>query len=106
MANPYLAFSALLMAGLDGIEKKIHPGDPMEKDIYGLSPEELKDIPQLPGSLEEALEALEADHDFLLRGDVFTKDLLETWIEFKREKEIKLSKNRPTPLEFMLYFDA
>jgi len=106
MANPYLAFSALLMAGLDGIEKKIHPGDPMEKDIYGLSPEELKDIPQLPGSLEEALQCLEADHDFLLRGDVFTKDLLETWIDYKRTKEIKASKNRPTPLEFMLYFDA
>lgn len=106
MANPYLAFSALLMAGLDGIEKKIHPGDPMEKDIYGLSAEELKDIPQLPGSLEEALQCLEADHEFLLRGDVFTKDFLETWIDFKRTKEIKASKNRPTPLEFMLYFDA
>jgi glutamine synthetase len=105
-ANPYLAFSALMMAGLDGIEKKIHPGDPMEKDIYGLSPEELKDIPQLPGSLDESLEALENDHEFLLRGDVFTKDLLETWIDYKRTVEIKASKQRPTPLEFMLYFDA
>jgi glutamine synthetase len=106
MANPYLAFSALMMAGLDGIENKIHPGDPLEKDIYGLSPEELKGVPTLPGSLEEALQELEKDHEFLLKGDVFTRDLLETWIDHKRTKEINMSKNRPTPLEFMLYFDA
>jgi len=106
MANPYLAFAALLMAGLDGIENKIHPGDPLEKDIYGLSPEELKGVPTLPGSLEEALQELEKDHEFLLKGDVFTRDLLETWIDHKRTKEINMSKNRPTPLEFMLYFDA
>jgi glutamine synthetase len=105
-ANPYLAFAALMMAGLDGIEKKIHPGDPLEKDIYGLSPEELKDVPTLPGSLEESLRELEKDHDFLLKGDVFTKDVLETWVDHKRTKEINASKNRPTPHEFMLYFDA
>lgn len=106
MANPYLAFSALMMAGLDGIEKKIHPGDPLEKDIYGLSPEELKGVPTLPGSLEESLQELEKDHEFLLKGDVFTRDFLETWADHKRTKEINASKNRPTPLEFMLYFDA
>lgn len=106
MANPYLAFSALMMAGLDGIENKIHPGDPLEKDIYGLSPEELKDVPTLPGSLEESLQELERDHEYLLKGGVFTKDLLETWADHKRTKEINVSKNRPTPLEFMLYFDA
>ena len=106
MQSGYLTFTALMMAGLDGIENKIHPGDPMEKDIYGLSPEELKDIPQLPGSLEESLEALEKDHEFLLRGDVFSKDVLETWVAYKRDNEIKASKQRPTPLEFMLYFDA
>lgn len=106
MANPYLAFAALMMAGLDGIEKKIHPGDPLEKDIYGLSPEELKDVPTLPGSLEESMKELERDHEYLLKGDVFSKDLIETWIDHKRTKEINASKNRPTPLEFMLYFDA
>ena len=104
-ANPYLAFSALLMAGLDGVENKIHPGDPLDKDIYGLSPEELKDVPQLPGSLEEALVALENDHDFLLKGDVFTEDIITAWIDYKRSNELSAYKLAPTPLEFDLYFD-
>src|SRR5207253_10712812 len=83
--NPYLAFSAMLMAGLDGIEKRIDPGDPLDKDIYGLSPEELRDVPKMPGSLEEALGELRKDHEFLLRGDVFTNDVIEAWIENKIE---------------------
>jgi glutamine synthetase len=103
--NPYLAFSAMLMAGLDGIQNKINPGDPMDKDIYSLSPEELKDVPQMPGSLEEALGTLERDHEFLLRGDVFTKDALHEWLEFKRSKELNPIRMRPTPYEFYLYFD-
>jgi len=105
-ANPYLCFSAIMMAGLDGIENKTLPGDPMDKDIYGLSPEELKDIPQLPSSLEGALAALEKDHDFLLKGDVFTEDLINTWIGYKRENDLKSFQLRPTPLEFELYYDV
>src|SRR5712672_3667240 len=93
--NPYLAFSAMLMAGLDGIQNKIDPGDPLDKDIYALSPEELKDVPHMPGSLEEALESLEKDHDFLLRGDVFTKDALHEWLEYKVEKELNPVRLRP-----------
>ncbi|MCP4500781.1 MAG: type I glutamate--ammonia ligase [Deltaproteobacteria bacterium] len=104
-ANPYLAFSALLMAGLDGIENKILPGEPLDKDIYGLSAEELKDVPQMPGSLADAMDALEKDHDFLLKGDVFTKDLIETFIDYKRNGEMAEERLRPTPLEFELYFD-
>jgi glutamine synthetase len=104
-ANPYLAFSAMLMAGIDGIENKIDPGPPLDKDIYDLEPEELKDVPQLPGSLEEALDALEKDHQFLLKGDVFTEDVINMWIELKR-KEIIEYKLRPHPYEFQLYFDA
>ena len=103
--NPYLAFSAMLMAGLDGVQNKINPGDPMDKDIYALSPEELKDVPQMPGSLEEALATLERDHEFLLRGDVFTKDALHEWLDFKRTKELNPIRMRPTPYEFYLYFD-
>ena len=103
--NPYLAFSAMLMAGLDGIEKKIDPGDPLDKDIYGLSPEELKDIPKMPGSLEEALDCLKRDHEFLYKGDVFTPDVVETWIEYKMEKEVDPIRLRPSPMEFALYFD-
>jgi glutamine synthetase len=103
--NPYLAFSAMMMAGLDGIQNKINPGDPMDKDIYALSPEELKDVPQMPGSLDEALSTLEKDHEFLLRGDVFTKDALHEWLEFKRNKELNPIRMRPTPYEFFLYFD-
>ncbi len=103
--NPYLAFSAMLMAGLDGVEKKIDPGDPLDKDIYGLSPEELKDIPKMPGSLDEALDCLKKDHEFLLKGDVFTQDVIETWIDYKTDKEINPVRLRPSPLEFALYFD-
>lgn len=104
--NPYLAFSALLMAGLDGIQKGIHPGDPATKDLYSLSPEELSNVPSAPGSLDEALAALEADHDFLLQGDVFSKDLLEEWVSYKRENETNPVKFRPTPLEYEMYFDV
>src|SRR5438874_10677446 len=103
--NPYLAFSAMLMAGLDGIENRVDPGDPLDKDIYGLSPEELKDVPKMPGSLEEALGELKKDHEFLLKGDVFTEDVIETWIEHKIEKELNPVRLRPTPTEFALYFD-
>ncbi len=103
--NAYLAFSAMLMAGLDGIQNRIDPGEPLDKDIYDLSPEQLKDVPSLPGSLDEALDALEADHDFLLKGEVFTPQLLERWIGYKREKEIQPLRMRPHPLEFSMYFD-
>ncbi|MEM1418146.1 MAG: type I glutamate--ammonia ligase [Myxococcota bacterium] len=104
--NPYLAFSAMLMAGLDGIQNRIDPGDPFDKDLYSLSPEELKGVPTVPGSLEEALDALEADHEFLLQGDVFTKEVLDEWIGYKREHEVAPSKLRPTPLEYELYFNS
>lgn len=103
--NGYLAFSALLMAGLDGIQNKIDPGDPLDKDIYGLSPEELANVPSVPGSLEGALEALKNDHEFLLKGDVFTQDVVDTWIEYKTENELNLVRLQPTPLEFALYYD-
>jgi len=104
--NGYLAFSAMLMAGLDGIEKKLDPGDPLDKDIYSLGPEELADIPSVPGSLEDALKALEGDHEFLLKGDVFTEDVVDTWIDYKIENEVNPIKLRPVPYEFMLYFDV
>jgi glutamine synthetase len=104
-ANPYLAFSALLMAGLDGIERKLDPGQPLDKDIYSMSPEELKDVPSAPGSLEGALECLERDHEFLMRGDVFNPDLLRAWIGWKRT-EIDEVRMRPHPHEFALYFDS
>jgi glutamine synthetase len=104
--NGYLAFAALLMAGLDGIQNKIDPGDPLDKDIYGLTPEELKDIPSAAGSLAEALDALEADHEFLLKGDVFTQDVIDTWIEYKRANEVDQVRLRPTPYEFFLYYDC
>jgi len=104
--NPYLAFSAMLMAGIDGIQRKLDPGDPFDKDLYSLSPEELKGVPTVPGSLDGALEALEADHEFLLKGDVFTKDIIEEWVSFKRENEINPMRLRPTPLEFDLYYDV
>jgi glutamine synthetase len=103
--NPYLAFAALLMAGLDGVENKIEPGEPLDKDIYALSPEEVAGVPVMPGSLDEAIRELEADHEFLLRGDVFTSDALETWISYKRENEIDPVRLRPHPHEFELYFD-
>ena len=103
--NGYLAFAALLMAGLDGVQNKLPAGDPLDKDIYGMSPEELADVPSTPGSLEEALCALEEDHEFLLKGDVFTEDALEMWIDYKRTNEVDEIRTRPTPYEFMLYFD-
>jgi glutamine synthetase len=103
--NGYLAFAAILMAGLDGIENKIDPGQPLDKDIYGLTPEELAGIPSAPGSLEEALQALKEDHEFLLKGDVFTPDVIEKWIEYKTEAEVNPIRMRPVPMEFALYFD-
>ncbi|WP_028324328.1 type I glutamate--ammonia ligase [Desulfatirhabdium butyrativorans] len=103
--NGYLAFSAILMAVLDGIEKKIDPGDPLDKNIYDLPPEELANVPSAPGSLEEAIEALKADHEFLMKGDVFTQDVIDTWIEYKKAHEIDPVKLRPHPHEFQLYFD-
>jgi glutamine synthetase len=104
--NPYLTFAALMMAGLDGIENKIHPGEPLDKNIYDLPPEELAEINKTPGSLDAALNALEEDHDFLLKGDVFTDDVIRTWIGFKREREIAEMALRPHPYEFYLYYDA
>ncbi|HST53055.1 MAG TPA: type I glutamate--ammonia ligase [Pyrinomonadaceae bacterium] len=103
--NPYLAFSAMLMAGLDGVQNRIDPGEPLDKDIYDLAPEELKNVPSLPGSLDESLKALESDHDFLLKGDVFTPQLIDRWITYKREREINPMRMRPHPLEFAMYFD-
>ncbi|MCG8591388.1 MAG: type I glutamate--ammonia ligase [Proteobacteria bacterium] len=103
--NPYLAFSAMLMAGLDGIENKIDPGDPLDKNIYALSPEEAASIPSMPASLDEALDCLQEDHEFLLKGDVFTEDAIENWIEYKREEECNPVRLRPHPHEFELYFD-
>ncbi|MSP23707.1 MAG: type I glutamate--ammonia ligase [Myxococcales bacterium] len=103
--NPYLAFSALMMAGLDGVQNRIDPGDPLDKDIYALSPEELRRVPNVPNSLEEALDALERDHEFLLKGDVFSRDILETWLDYKREHELDAIRSRPVPYEFFLYFD-
>ena len=104
--NPYLCFAALLMAGLDGIQNRIDPGEPADKDLYELPPEEAKLIKQVPGSLPEVLAALEADHEFLLKGDVFTTDLLEAYIVYKREVEVDPVRMRPHPYEFTLYFDA
>jgi glutamine synthetase len=103
--NPYLAFSAMLMAGLDGIENKTDPGQPLDKDIYDLSPEELKGVPSLPGSLEDSLQALEDDHKFLLRGDVFTQEIIQLWIDYKIKHEVDPVRMRPHPYEFMLYYD-
>jgi glutamine synthetase len=103
--NPYLAFAAMLMAGLDGIENKIDPGQPLDKDIYDMAPEELASVPSMPGSLDEALDNLEADHSFLLKGDVFTKDAIEVWLEYKRTKEVDALRLRPHPYEFFLYYD-
>ncbi|MFL6623725.1 MAG: type I glutamate--ammonia ligase [Sulfurifustis sp.] len=104
--NPYLGFAAMLMAGLDGIENKIHPGEPLDKNIYDLPPEELAKVPSCPASLEAALDALEQDHDYLTRGDVFTSDVLDTWIDYKRTHECDAVRLRPHPWEFMLYYDA
>ncbi|MCG6493257.1 type I glutamate--ammonia ligase [Kitasatospora sp. A2-31] len=104
-SNPYLAFSAMLMAGLDGIKNKIEPLEPVDKDLYELAPEEHANVPQVPSSLPAVLEALEADHEYLLAGNVFTPDLIETWIDFKRSNEIAPIALRPHPHEFELYYD-
>jgi glutamine synthetase len=104
--NPYLTFAACLQAGLDGIRNKIEPPDPIDKDLYDLEPEEAATVKQVPGSLEEVLNALEADHDWLLEGGVFTEDVIETWIDYKRKKELDQVRLRPHPWEYMLYFDC
>ena len=104
-ANPYLAFAAMLMAGLDGIENKINPGEPAEKDLYDLEAKEAAKIRTMPGSLDEALNNLEKDHKFLLKGGVFTEDLIEAWIGYKRSKEVDPMRLRPHPYEFFLYYD-
>ncbi len=105
LANPYLAFSAMLMAGLDGIENKIHPGESMDEDLYELSTEELAKIPQVCGSLREALESLEGNHDFLLKGNVFTKDFIDSYIMLKME-EVDLYDQTPHPVEFKMYYSS
>ena len=104
--NPYLAFSAMLMAGLDGVQNRFHPGEPIDKNLYDLPPEELARVPSAPGSLEEALNALEADHGFLLKGDVFTPDVVETHLDYKRTREVDEMRLRPHPYEFFLYYDV
>ena len=104
--NPYLAFSAMLMAGLDGVKNKIEPPDPIDKDLYDLPPEEAAQVKQVPGSLEEVLDALEADHTFLLDGGVFTQDVIDTWLEYKRTRELDQVRLRPHPWEFWLYYDV
>ena len=104
-ANPYLAFAAQLMAGIDGIRNRIEPPEPIDKDLYELPPEEHAEIKKLPESLEEALAALEADSDFLTEGDVFPQDLIDTWIAYKRDHELELFRTQPHPLEFELYYD-
>jgi glutamine synthetase len=106
LCNPYIGFAAMMMAGLDGIQNRIDPGQPLDKNIYDLPPEEAAKVPQAPGSLQEALNALEADHDFMLKGDVFTEELIQTWIEYKRAKEVGPMSLRPHPYEFFLYYDA
>jgi glutamine synthetase len=103
--NPYYSFAAQLMAGLDGIRNKIEPPKPIDKDLYELAPEEAAKVKSMPGSLEEALNALEKDHAFLLQGDVFTKDVIETWLDYKRKREVDAIRLRPHPYEFALYFD-
>ncbi len=104
-SNPYLAMSALLMAAIDGIQNRIDPGPPLDKDIYDLEPSELENVPKTPASLEESLTALRNDHDFLLRGDVFTEDVIDTWIWYKTEHEVNAIRERPHPYEFALYYD-
>jgi glutamine synthetase len=103
--NPYMAFAAMMMAGLDGVQNRIEPGEPLDKDIYDLSPEELTKVPSMPASLDEALLALEEDHQFLLKGDVFSEELLETFISYKRRNEAEAVRLRPHPYEFALYYD-
>jgi glutamine synthetase len=104
--NPYIAFAAMMMAGLDGIQNQIDPGDPLDTNIYELPPEEASKVKKVPGSLEESLNALEADHEFLLRGGVFTEDVIDIWLDYKREVELDAVRLRPHPYEFHLYFDV
>jgi len=104
--NPYLAFAAMTMAAIDGIQNKISPGDPLDKNIYDLEPEEASNVAQAPGSLDDALNALADDHEFLLRGDVFTRDVISTWIAYKRKQEVDAIRVRPHPYEFCLYYDV
>lgn len=104
--NPYLAFAAMMMAGLDGIKNKIEPHEPVDKDLYELPPEEAKNIPQAPTSLSAVIDKLEEDHEYLTAGGVFTEDLIETWIALKRENEIEPVQIRPHPYEFALYYDC
>ena len=104
--NPYLAFAAMLMAGIDGVENRIDPGPPLDKDIYDLGPEELTKVQSMPGSLEAALDALSRDCQFLMKGDVFTEEMLNTFIDYKREKEVDALRLRPHPYEFMMYYDV
>jgi glutamine synthetase len=105
-SNPYMGFAAMLCAGIDGIKNKINPGDPLDVDIYELSPEELSKVPSTPGSLEGALQALEKDHDFLTSGGVFTEDFIQNWISYKLDNEVNPIRLRPTPYEYMLYYDC
>lgn len=104
-SNPYLSFAALLMAGIDGIQNRIHPGDPLDKDIYGLPPQEAAKVPSIPGTLDQTLNNLSLKHDFLLKGEVFSKDFIENWITYKMEKEVLPNQMRPTPYEFHMYYD-
>jgi glutamine synthetase len=105
LANPYLAFSAMIMAGLDGIQNKIHPGDPMDKNLYDLPPAELKNVPTVCGSLREAIGALTADHAFLLKGDVFTEDFIHSYLDLKWE-EVYAIEHTPHPIEFQMYYSS
>lgn len=105
-ANPYLAFSAILLAGIDGILNRIDPGEPLDKDIYDMEPEELKNVPSTPGSLDQALKALSEDYEYLLKGDVFTEDVIRAWIKYKTEKELMPMALQPHPYEFFLYYDV
>jgi len=105
-SNPYFTFSVMLMAMLDGIKNKMKPGEPLDKDIYDLEPEELAKVPKTPGALDEALDCLAKDHEFLLQGDVFTKDVIQIWLDYKRAKEVDPIRLRPHPYEFFLYYDV
>jgi len=104
--NPYLTFAAMLMAGLDGIEKKLDPGEPMDRNIYELTGADRAKVPTVSGSLQESLDALKADHEYLLKGDVFTPDVIDMWVKYKVEKEVDPVRIRPVPYEFYLYFDV
>ena len=104
-SNGYLTMSAVLMAAIDGIQRRLDPGRPLDKDLYDLAPDELKDVLKTPSSLEESLAALRNDHQFLLRGDVFTEDVIDTWIWYKTEKEVEALRQRPHPFEFAMYYD-